>query len=286
MGSANETHLPVDNKTQRLLTVDQINEEFPVMMYKVWKASREEGGLSTESGIATSSMNPLMHDNLDTTLQNEALARSDTAHAGQCSHKLEATGDVSGISTDNAQAMSIMTSSVPSITRHCETKCNNIPHSPRRQLVEVVEDKCAICLEVPEDDDVVRSLKCGHCYHQTCIDPWLTNQRGACPLCKLEFYLPSEPHAKAEPESTLLSTVNGHQSLHETSEFNVRVQNTRRNDLMPPSPAITRTSLVHRMNDSWYRSRLARPLPLYTFRREHNLRETEDILSQLEHGEM
>lgn len=50
------------------------------------------------------------------------------------------------------------------------------------------KDNCAICIEVLDDNDDVRGLTCGHCYHQKCIDPWLTNRRGACPLCKIGYY--------------------------------------------------------------------------------------------------
>lgn len=45
-------------------------------------------------------------------------------------------------------------------------------------------DSCAVCLEAIENDDEIRGLKCGHCYHQTCIDQWLTGFRATCPLCK------------------------------------------------------------------------------------------------------
>jgi Ring finger domain len=54
-------------------------------------------------------------------------------------------------------------------------------------------DSCAICLETLRDEDHIRCLKCGHCYHQTCIDPWLTSRRGACPLCKRSYYVPQAP---------------------------------------------------------------------------------------------
>lgn len=201
LNSANEAD--VNNKTKRLLTIDQVNEEFPVMMYKVWKATREKDGLLIEPEITARSIDPLTYDKFDTTLRNAPFERSNTEIVVQCSHKQEATGDANGIRTDNAQAINIMTSSVLSITSHCETKTDDLPLSPCPQFVGVVEDNCAICLEVPEDDEDVRSLKCGHCYHQACIDPWLTSQRGACPLCKRDFYLPSETQSAAERGNTL-----------------------------------------------------------------------------------
>lgn len=51
---------------------------------------------------------------------------------------------------------------------------------------------CAICLEEFEDQDVVRGLICGHVFHKTCVDPWLSNRKACCPLCKRDYYLKSK----------------------------------------------------------------------------------------------
>ena len=274
MDSANEAYARVDNETKRLLTIDQVNEEFPVMMYKAWKAKRERDGLLSDAAIIT--------DNPDTTLRKGAVERSDAPTT--VTQKPVTTGDASGISTDNAQAVNTVTSSVLSITGDRETKTDGLPTNPSTQFVGVVEDTCSICLEVPEEDDDVRSLKCGHCFHQACIDPWLTSQRGACPLCKRDCYLPPEPQSPAERDAPLLQTANEYRFRHETGESNIRAQNTHGNVLAPPPSALSRASWVHRMNDR-ERRHTSLPLPLYAFRREHNLGEPEDSPSRLERGE-
>src|ERR1700736_1051413 len=50
-------HHPVQRRRRekKLLKLDQVNERFPVMTYKAWRAQRERAGLSAEGGIATQS---------------------------------------------------------------------------------------------------------------------------------------------------------------------------------------------------------------------------------------
>jgi hypothetical protein len=43
---------------------------------------------------------------------------------------------------------------------------------------------CTVCLSPFDDADAVRVLKCGHVYHQQCIDEWLCRHVNNCPLCR------------------------------------------------------------------------------------------------------
>ena len=42
---------------------------------------------------------------------------------------------------------------------------------------------CSICYDDDEDQTIIRKLKCGHEFHLSCIDLWLTNNK-SCPICR------------------------------------------------------------------------------------------------------
>lgn len=55
---------------------------------------------------------------------------------------------------------------------------------------EPVEDNnlgCSICTEDFSVGQDVRVLPCNHKYHPQCVDPWLVNVSGTCPLCRLDL---------------------------------------------------------------------------------------------------
>ncbi|KAB8275704.1 hypothetical protein BDV30DRAFT_58943 [Aspergillus minisclerotigenes] len=46
---------------------------------------------------------------------------------------------------------------------------------------------CAICMDPFEGETYIRPLTCGHIFHSSCVDPWLTKRRASCPLCNKSF---------------------------------------------------------------------------------------------------
>lgn len=46
---------------------------------------------------------------------------------------------------------------------------------------------CSICTEDFAVGEDLRVLPCDHRYHPACIDPWLLNVSGTCPLCRIDL---------------------------------------------------------------------------------------------------
>lgn len=57
-----------------------------------------------------------------------------------------------------------------------------VPHEPAHAADEDNSLGCSICTEDFERGQDVRVLPCNHSFHPACIDPWLLNVSGTCPL--------------------------------------------------------------------------------------------------------
>lgn len=111
-----------------------------------------------------------------------------------------------GFTTDHVQAHHLST--IPEDAEAIPTRHNypmtesrvapaQPPHTPAAVLAESQAEPlgeehlgCSICTEdflVGED---VRVLPCDHKFHPPCIDPWLVNVSGTCPLCRLDLHPP------------------------------------------------------------------------------------------------
>ncbi|KAI1418144.1 hypothetical protein F5Y13DRAFT_150656 [Hypoxylon sp. FL1857] len=121
----------------------------------------------------------------------------------------------SGVEQDgpfpNAPAATTLnpTSEPPAATTSDESRAND------RQM----EDEhlgCSICTEDFTVGQDVRVLPCDHKFHPQCIDPWLVNVSGTCPLCRLDLRPHDEEHEEKvsipvhQPETASDGPVDGH----------------------------------------------------------------------------
>lgn len=62
---------------------------------------------------------------------------------------------------------------------------------------------CSICTEDFSKGEEVRVLPCNHKFHPDCVDPWLLNVSGTCPLCRIDLRPPEErPEGDTEAASS------------------------------------------------------------------------------------
>ncbi|KAI0392661.1 hypothetical protein F5Y17DRAFT_459611 [Xylariaceae sp. FL0594] len=85
---------------------------------------------------------------------------------------------------------------------------------------------CSICTEDFTRGEDVRVLPCNHQFHPACVDPWLVNVSGTCPLCRLDLRPPED----VEPEEGEDAETHGEQQTPAEGQ-------SHNNHLAPPAAA-------------------------------------------------
>lgn len=211
------------------MTMDEVNERFPLTKYKAWVTTRAEEGLSTEGGVASPRSRPTSLKHLDGTLSNNDTTRK--TEEGERS--ITPSGPSPEVSSSLSSSPKPTDSSSPDSHEKlkdpvAKETITSPPHSPvppalphiheddeedmddddqiqiavPTEMLATPGDACAICLDTLEDDDDVRGLTCGHAFHASCVDPWLTSRRACCPLCKTDYHIPKpRPEGEAATEA-------------------------------------------------------------------------------------
>ena len=211
------------------MSLDEVNERFPITKYKAWVSSRAEEGLPTAGGVAAPSSRPSSikeHEPLSSEEQEQSSSEAQRPTTAASSTPKEQENTTS--ETTHPEQTTTVTEPPPV---HLETYVPP-PHSaigseeaddddpihaavPAEMLANP-GDSCAICIDTLEDDDDVRGLTCGHAFHASCVDPWLTSRRACCPLCKADYYIPKprpEGEQNQEADRTLGRRPSGRMDL-------------------------------------------------------------------------
>ncbi|KAJ6442954.1 RING-8 protein [Purpureocillium lavendulum] len=214
-------------REKKLMTMDEVNEKFPMMKYKSWVSERAREGLPTAGGVSVpaSRANSLRdadgivpdltakdrHSIEETRPSSEAANRAETTNAvtettvkkddEKPKPSVEQAPDAGQTSGTQEHAAPIP----PGLQRVSSEDMDDDEHIDAALPPECLSapgDSCAICIDTLEDDDDVRGLTCGHAFHAVCVDPWLTSRRACCPLCKADYYTPKpRPNQDADPNA-------------------------------------------------------------------------------------
>lgn len=240
-------------REKKLMTMDEVNDKFPMMKYKTWVSERARDGLPTAGGVGTPSRPNSIHQ-VD-------LAVPEVAKKERTSTEVRAVDDVaSPVASPATEAEAVMIENVTKDDDNKKDKKDNkdtaaavgetseedgpvMPHDPLKrtsseeeddeddedddehitaavppELLNTSGDTCAICIDTLEDDDDVRGLTCGHTFHAVCVDPWLTSRRACCPLCKADYYVPKP---RPNPENDPAASTNANLDPHQNSRMNL-----------------------------------------------------------------
>lgn len=228
-------------REKKLMSMEEVNERFPLTKYKAWRSGREAEGLPAAGGVtAPPSRAASLKDEEGTIGAKDARTSADTARPttalgiAQQDHvdatsagaeRPESRGAVEGTSsteptsekhdfarTETAQTELTLDgdcSNSAGIVGEEEDEDDPIRTAAPPEMLAAPGDACAICLDTLENEDDVRGLTCGHAFHAACVDPWLTSRRACCPLCKADYYVP-KPRADGDD----LVSPTGRRSAH------------------------------------------------------------------------
>lgn len=211
-------------REKKLMSMDEVNDRFPLQKYKAWRSTRADEGLPTAGGISapSSRAHSLKDENKAFTIAADgdspiAISTEKGEHCtvlqtsdhvrnvetrfkelDKTERQSHAEDNLSRTCPDNASIKMNAISGDPvanqrqdySFVEDVDDIDSQIRTSLSAELLPNLGDSCAICLDMIEDDDDIRGLTCGHAFHASCVDPWLTSRRACCPLCKADYHVP------------------------------------------------------------------------------------------------
>ena len=171
--------------------MNEVNDKFPILKYRVWAALPHAVG--SKSGSASRADSISIGGGIAVAGQNktrptaEELCQFDGA--GPASQGDRGEEDETQVKNETQQHINVDGHVRPHVMM--SQNGHRMLNAGGMGAADVPPSvACAICIDILEGDDDIRGLSCGHAFHVTCVDPWLTRRRACCPLCKEDYYAP------------------------------------------------------------------------------------------------
>ncbi|KAH6687883.1 hypothetical protein F5X68DRAFT_231427 [Plectosphaerella plurivora] len=189
-------------REKKLMTMDEVNEKFPMMKYKNWVLERAKDGLPTAGGVSAPPSRAGSVRSVEGIVpvvvpeepsRNQAAADSSVPKTEQptnATSEKPAGQQPAAATTTTQDASNPQQPQLQRVHTDEDDDDEHINAAVPPEMLGTSGDTCAICIDTLEDDDDVRGLTCGHAFHAVCVDPWLTSRRACCPLCKADYYTP------------------------------------------------------------------------------------------------
>ncbi|KAG2756125.1 hypothetical protein P692DRAFT_20716007 [Suillus brevipes Sb2] len=176
-----------------------ILDTFPIVRFGIVPNDQEDSTYPSPKDVETPSVNA------DATLQQSSDAvemgasssqavQQPLSSAGETNERyISPTGATMNVH-DQEDAQSDARA-VPRLTPPRLPATSEAPPSSARDVDPLMpeaigRETCPICIVDFEEGDELRVLPCEgkHRFHQTCVDPWLLELSGSCPLCRQDFH--------------------------------------------------------------------------------------------------
>lgn len=245
-------------REKKLMSMDEVNERFPLLKYKNWVASRASAGLPTAGGVEAPPSGTLSVGYANATIpdspnpnrsdrpfnkfgedsDNSQITRAGASHSDSLQSLTEEKAHIES-ETSNLPPLEEVKTSTSTVDAKIaaagedeeDDEEEHIHTAVPPELMQNPGDSCAICIDTLEDDEDIRGLTCGHAFHAGCLDPWLTSRRACCPLCKADYHVP-----KQRPEGEAAESEREQRRSRRTDPNNRRMN-------MPQAPNSTWTAV-------------------------------------------
>ncbi|KAL8804622.1 MAG: hypothetical protein Q9182_002430 [Xanthomendoza sp. 2 TL-2023] len=93
---------------------------------------------------------------------------------------------------------------------------------------------CSVCTDDFTKGQDVRVLPCNHKFHPECIDPWLLNVSGTCPMCRVDLRPTASNEEHHNPDATNTAASPSRRNSEALTAFNAPQNQSRRNSRARP----------------------------------------------------